>query len=283
VSNTIGASSLLLAARDPVGLATSLTVIPLFLGRKVRSVVDTARTDRDTSRLLCRVLVVVGGAVVATVAAWLISSATASADPLPPPADPVAAVVGHTLGAVGVPETVATPTVPVELRHAPTQVAARVRGVTSALRTTVGQLGHQVPPVVDVPTTPTRPATPARPVRLTQHHDVRHATTTPVAAAHRPAPVAVARQVPHVRPVAVTPAHHPAAPSTPRPAAPWSPVPAPAAPSGSGVGAPGAGGLAPADDSGAPSVPGLDLIRVVPASTPFGRASAGRGPGSTPD
>jgi hypothetical protein len=280
VSNTIGASSLVLAARDPVGLATSLTVIPLFLGRKVRSVVDTARTDRDASRLLCRVLVVVGGAVVATVAAWLISSATASADPLPQPADPVA-VVGHPLGAVGVPETVATPTVPVELRHTPTRVAARVRGVTSALRTTVGEVGHQVPPVVGVPTVPARPATPARPVRRTPHHDVHHATT-PVAA-HRPAAVAVARQVPHFRPVAATPVHHPAAPSTPRPAAPWSPVPAPGAPSGSGAGAPGAGGLAPVDDFGAPSVPGLDLIRVVPASTPFGRASAGRGPGSTPD
>ncbi|HEX5114741.1 MAG TPA: hypothetical protein VFW65_06040 [Pseudonocardiaceae bacterium] len=239
---------------------------------------DTARTDRDTSRWLCRVLVVVGGAVVAAAAAWLFSSATASADTLPQPTDPVATVVGHTLSAVGAPETVATPTVPVALRHAPTQVAVPLRGVTSALGKAVGQLGHHVPPVVSVPTAPIRPTAAPPPVRSTVHHDV-HRATVPVAAPHRP----VAVTVTHDRPAAPAPVRRPVTPSTPRPAAPWSPMPAPTAPSGSGVGAPGAGGLAPAEYAGAPVVPGLDLIRVVPASTPFGRASAGRGPGSTPD
>lgn len=282
MSNTIGASSLFVAARDPVGLAISLTVIPPFLGRKVRSVVDTARTDRNTSRLLCRVLVVVGGAVVTTVAAWLISSASASADTLAQPTDPVTTVVGHTLSAVGVPETVATPTVPVALRHAPTQVAVPLRSVTSALGKAVGQLGRHVPPVVGVPTAPARPTAPPPPVRSTAHHDV-HRATAPVAAPHRPVAVTVLRHVTHDRPAAPAPVRRPVTPSTPRPAAPWSPMPAPTAPGGSGVGAPGAGGLAPAEYAGAPAVPGLDLIRVVPASTPFGRASAGRGPGSTPD
>ncbi|HKN96341.1 MAG TPA: hypothetical protein VJX10_04435, partial [Pseudonocardiaceae bacterium] len=149
---------------------------------------DTARTDRDVSRLLCRVLVVVGGAVVATVAAWLISSPSASADTLP---DPVAAV-GHALATVGVPQTVATPPVPVPLRHAPVQVAAKVGGVTSALSGAVSQLGHHVPPAVAVPVSSSRPVTtPAERARTTPHRHTQHAAA-PIAR-HRAAPALVVR------------------------------------------------------------------------------------------
>ena len=68
---------------------------------KVRSAVDTARTDRSpVLRLLFRAAVVLGGAVTATAIGWLISSATAAAD-TPPVNSP--SVLGVALDSVGVP------------------------------------------------------------------------------------------------------------------------------------------------------------------------------------
>ncbi|HEX3651063.1 MAG TPA: hypothetical protein VHV49_21775 [Pseudonocardiaceae bacterium] len=239
---------------------------------------DTARSERDVSRLLCRVLVVVGGAVATTVAAWLISSASASADTLPTqPTDPVTAAVGHPLSAVGVPETVATPSVPVALRHTPAQVAAHV---TSALRGAVGQLGHHVPNPVSVPVPTSRPTSTA-PTHAVRRGHTRHVAPR-IAVPHHSAPVHVVSHHTYTPP-AVVPSHRPATPAKHRPTTPWNPVPAPVPPAGSGVGAPGTGGLVPAAESAVPAVPGLGLVAVVPASTPLGSASAGRRPGSTPD
>jgi hypothetical protein len=65
---------------------------------------------------------------------------------------------------------------------------------------------------------------------------------------------------------------------------PWSPVTVPTAPSGSGgAGVPGGAGIGLVDQTGAYPVPGLDLVHVVPVTSPLGRVTSGRQPGITPD
>jgi hypothetical protein len=240
-------------------------------------------------RLLWRALFVLGGAVLATVAAWLISSASASADTLPvPPAtvvDTVANAASDALTSVTAPAKAAVPP-PAAL---PSQAAGGVGRVTGALRTAVSQLGDHVPTKsVVVPALAAQPSTPtavSTQAGRTQHRSLpRQAAATGMAPASTGA-VPVQRSKGRSRagaaPVAVPAV--PVLPVLPVPT-PWSPVTVPTAPSGSGgAGAPGGAGIGLVDQTGAYPVPGLDLVQVVPVTSPLGRVTSGRQPGITPD
>jgi hypothetical protein len=236
--------------------------------------------------LLSRALWVLGGTVAATATAWLITSASASADTLPTlpgDGDPVALVSG-TVTPVGLPGALPLPA-------DPGQAAARVRNVTGELRTAVGRLGGHprvakgvaaspltvlpsAPTVVSVPVGQSGPATGQTPDRE---------LPTPAATIGTPHPVghAMARRS-GARP-STTPHTHSPAPSAPTSPASWTPVSVPTAPASGGTGAAGPGGLGLIDTTTAFPVPGMDLVRAVPVTTPLGAGTVGRQPGSTPD
>lgn len=243
---------------------------------------DRARTDRGrVSRLVARILFVLGGAIVATAVGWLISSATASADTLPDltvpgtHAAPVASTVTGVLTAVDVPTIPPPPAVTGALSGAVTQLGAPV---TAAGR--------------DIPVTPLA-ATPAKPTQVPPpapgtagqsgpaigQAAARPMTTVTTVAPIPPGPATVVRSVPRaVGAVGVL-----APPVVPMPAAPWSPGTVPAAPGGTVGGAPGGTGIGVADAAGRLPVPGVGVVRVAPTNVPQGNGTAGKQPGSTPD
>lgn len=293
VVNTIGAYSAFGAAPHPIGLATSLTVDETQLSRKAHSTVDTERTASGTvPRLLCRALFVAGGAVLATAAAWLISSAAASAATLPGPPATVLDSVAH--GAAAAVAPIVHPAAVAPPAALPGQAAGGVRGVTGALRTAVNQLGDHVPTKnVAVPAPAARPTTPSdasipadrsTPARdRVAHHELPTAAATGTAPAR--AGFMLVRRLSDRSRTGVTPTTVPTVPAPVLPVpTPWSPVTVPGAPGGSGgAGAPGTGGLGLIDQTGTHAVPGLDVVRVVPVTAPLGRVTAGRQPGITPD
>lgn len=298
-------------------------------------------------RLLSRTLFVLGGAVATTAAAWLISSASASADTMPtaPAAGPLTGTVSGTasdvtsgahsgpvsgtLTSVGVPagsgevpalpHTPALPSTsalpsPTALPHTPALPGAStlpgaltlpanhdpadgVSGVTGELRSAVSQIGTHVPVDrgVSVAPLPAWPSTPAPvststgrsgPVDGPAVAGARRVVTAVVAPLVKAGSAAAVRHVVErstARPVHPAAPVAPSAPTAPSPT-PWSPVTMPAAPGGGGLGgAPGSGGVGMIDQSGAPQVPGIDVIRVVPVTAPLGRVTAGKQPGITPD
>jgi hypothetical protein len=293
-------------------------------------------------RLLSRTLFVLGGAVATTAAAWLISSASASADTMPgtPAAGPLTGTVSDTasgahggpvsgsLTSVGVPagsgEVPALPhpalpspsTLPSSstLPHPPALPGAPalpsaltlpanhdpadgVSGVTGELRSAVSQIGTHMPVDRGVSVAPL-PAWPSTPAPVSTSTGRSGQVGGPADAGSRPVVPAVvaplieagpAAAVRHVvdrstaRPVHPAGPVAPSAPAAPNPT-PWSPVTMPAAPGGGGFGgATGSGGDGMIDQSGAPHVPGLDVIRVVPVTASLGRVTAGKQPGITPD
>jgi hypothetical protein len=109
--------------------------------------VDEVRTRTGRiPRLLSRALIVLGGAIAGTAVAWLISTATASADPAPPDALP--------LGQPGVVVNVVAPV----LHTLPTAATSRIPVMAPALHLPATRR----PTVLDVRTpTPAAPAVPA--------------------------------------------------------------------------------------------------------------------------
>lgn len=215
--------------------------------------------------MLSRVLFVVGAAIAGTAAAWLLSTATASADELPVP--PIGTVV-DSVTSIRVPAAVpSVPKIAGELDRAVTQLGDRLPGR---------------PVVVPAPATPPKaPATaPARTSRPSAHVDTRPPVRT------RPAPAAGRAPSASV----LTPAHVAATPAPAFPVLPARSVPPqPSAPTnvpaggGDGAGSPGTGGITPVDATGTAPVPALDAVRVVPVTTPTGRLTPGKQPGITPD
>lgn len=228
---------------------------------------DTTRTHGDRlPRLLSRVLFVVGAAIAGTAAAWLLSTATASADELPVP--PVGTGVDCVMS-VGVPAA---------------RVVPSVGKVAGDLDLAVAQVGDRLPDRTVVGPAPTAPprasaTAPARTGRRSSHTAIRSAMRTRLV----PAPAtgrASSARVPARAHVAVTPA--PARPVPPRPSVPTT-VPSPPAGSGDGAGSPGTGGITPVDATGAAPAPALDAVHVMPVTTPTGRLTLGKQPGITPD
>ena len=237
------------------------------------------------SRLVARILFVLGGTIAATAVGWLISSAAASADTLPnltvpgTYAAPVSSTVTGVLTAVDVPTIPPPP------------------AVTGALSGAVTQLGSRVPVGRDMPVTPlaVTPATPTLvppPAPGTAGQSgpaigqaaARPMTTVTTVAPIPPGPATVVRSVPQrfagaLAPPAVPP-RVPSAPGTP---VPWSPVTVPAAPGGTVGGAAGGTGIGIADVAGTLPVPGIGVVRAVPVTVPPGRVTAGKQPGITPD
>jgi hypothetical protein len=259
----------------------------------VSSTVDRTRTGTGRiTRLLTRVLFVIGGTVAATALGWLISSATASAATLPDThAGPVAPVTGlldkitlPAAPAATVPNLPAGPASAVPKLPAPP--AAEMSRVAGALRTAVSQLGSRVPAVPVTPLAARPPTSPSAPVGRSGSvsgpapaRPLSTATTvTPIASSSATVVRSLSRQAGGPVP---PPAPRPV-PTVPNPA-PWSPVTVPAAPGGSVGGATGAGGLGLVDTSGTFPVPGLDVVRVVPVTVPLGRVTTGKQPGITPD
>jgi hypothetical protein len=266
-------------------------------------------------RLLSRALLVLGGATVATAAAWLLSSGTAAADPMPsvPQAPAGATHVVSTSDSAATPfetplstavSSVADPVtdagstavepVTQPSQHAlplplplPTAGSTGLDSLTTGLRATVGQLGDKLPVSKDLPTqlvqhlgrTPV--STPAVPV-----------VAVPVAPAtprHLPLqPVPFAAQHSHLaeHPGDVSPAPHGerGTPLAPGNTAPAVPLTVPAMPGGSGT-----GGFASPAGLGLPSgsagylFPELHVIDVLaPAAVPAS-VMPGKQPGVTPD
>ena len=241
------------------------------------------RTDRGrVSRLVARILFVLGGAIVATAVGWLISSATASADTLPDltvpgtHAAPVASTVTGVLTAVDVPTIPPPPAVTGALSGAVTQLGTRV----AAGRT------MPVTPLAATPAKPTQVPPPAPGTAGQSGPEIGQAaarpmTTVTTVAPIPPGPATVVRSVPRAvgalaPPVAPLPV--PGAPGTP-----WSPVTVPAAPGGTVGSAPGGAGIGVADAAGRLPVPGIGVVRVAPVTVPQGNGIAGKQPGSTPD
>jgi hypothetical protein len=175
--------------------------------------------------------------------------------------------------------------------------AAGVGSVTGELRTAVSQIGAHVPvshgvAVTPLPVWPPVPVSASAPAGRSGPAGVQAVSWSPptaTAVATRPVEAGPATAV---RSVVEHPVHRqahrvrsavPASPAAPA-QTPWSPVTVPAAPGGGGPGGtPGAGGVGLVEQPGAPQVPGLDAIRVVPVTSPLGRATSGKQPGITPD
>jgi hypothetical protein len=238
------------------------------------------------TRLLTRVLFVLGGTVAVTALGWLISSATASAATLPDlnvpgtHAGPAAPVTGL-LDKITLPAAPAS-TVP----KLPPPPAAEMSRVAGALRSAVSQLGSRVPAVPVTPLAARPPTSLSAPAgRSGSVSGSAPARPLPTVTTAAPAPAGSATVVRSLSRQAggpVPPAAPRPGPTMPNPA-PWSPVTVPAAPGGSVGGATGAGGLGLVDTSGTFPVPGLDILRVVPVTVPLGRVTAGKQPGITPD
>jgi hypothetical protein len=249
----------------------------------VSSTVDRTRTGTGRStRLLIRVLFVLGGTVAATALGWLISSATASAATLPDlnvPGTHSAPVTGL-LDEITLPAGPASTTMP---KLPPSPTAA---GVAGELRTAVSQLGSRVRAVPVAPLTaqpPTSPSAPAgRSGPVSGPAPARSLPTVTTVAPVLTGPATVVRSLSRQAAALVPPAAPQPIPMMPNPA-PWSPVTVPAAPGGSVGGATGAGGLGLVDTSGTFPVAGLDIVRVIPVTVPLGRVTAGKQPGITPD
>lgn len=245
--------------------------------------------------MLSRVLFVLGGAVATTATAWLITSATASADTPPDIPGGALGVVSDALtpagpGMSGL-STMDTPAV-LSLPGDPGRTAARVRTVTHELRTAVGSLdthrpvvrtGATAPPPGSPSTSRTTP-TPTRRSGPSAGRTPDRTSAVDAATTSRPAPAS--------HPVAPRSGHRP---STDGPASsthgvgsspvsvPWTPGTVPTAPTGGGAGVPGAGGLGLVDHSGFLPAPAFDLVRVVPVTSSLGTVTSGRQPGITPD
>jgi hypothetical protein len=225
-------------------------------------------------RLVTRTLFVLGGTIAATAVGWLISSASASADTLPdlsvpgthadsaPVSGAVTGAVSGVLGAVGM-----------SADHVP------------APSSVIGAL--HLPVIRDIPVTPLVPPAPVSP-QLTKTGPsgppIGLAAASPMptvttVASIPPGPATVVRSVAHQVTVLVPTSLPLQVPNTPQPCAP---VTVPGAPGGI-VGASGSGGLGMVDTSGALPVPDTDTARVIPATRPLGRVTAGKQPGITPD
>ncbi|HEY3608938.1 MAG TPA: hypothetical protein VGL06_15660 [Pseudonocardiaceae bacterium] len=262
------------------------------------STVDRTRTGTGRiTRLLTRVLFVLGGTVAATALGWLISSATASAASLPDlnvpgtHAGPVAPVTGLldriTLPAGPVPTVPNLPAGPTSaVPKLPAPPAAEMSRVAGALRTAVGQLGSRVPAVPVTPLAARPPTSSSAPVgrsgAISGPAPTRPLPAVTIVTAVPAGSATVVRSLPRQAAGQVPPAAPRPVPTVPNPA-PWSPVTVPAAPGGSVGGATGAGGLGLVDTSGTFPVPGLDIVRVVPVTVPLGRVTTGKQPGITPD
>jgi hypothetical protein len=255
----------------------------------------TTGTGRMT-RLLTRVLFVLGGTVAATALGWLISSATASAATLPDltvpgtHAGPVAPVTG-VLDKITLPAApaVTVPNLPgpaSAVPKLPAPPAAEMSRVAGALRTAVSQLGSRVPAVPVTPLAARPPTSPSAPVgrsgSVSAPAPARPQNTATTVAPIASSSATVVRSLSRQAGGQVLPAAPQPVPTMPNPA-PWSPVTVPATPGGSVGGAIGAGGLGLVDTSGTFPVPGLDVVRVVPVTVPLGRVTTGKQPGITPD
>jgi hypothetical protein len=224
-------------------------------------------------RLLSRALFVVGAVIAGTAVAWLLSTATASADTVPVP--PIGNVLG-TVTSIDVPAVPAVPSVP---------AIPAVPKVAGDLGKAVARLSERLPGrAVDVPAPPDVAPAPETPPAHAGRSATHARKPAPVHVSHgtMPTPTAV---VPDRSPATVTPVSAPARP--PVPARPMPrPVPGslPAAPLGSGgVGSSGTGGSTPADTTGTSRVSAPGVLRVVPPTAPIGVVTPGRQPGITPD
>ncbi len=272
----------------------------------MNSTVDTARTSRGlVPRLLSRALLVLSGAVLATVAGWLISSAAASADTLPTipavptPVTSVLRTADHAVAEVltSHPRSAAPLAHALPLPGTPGQATDGVRGVAGALGNAVSRLRAQMPgrsvvvPLNVLPATPAATPTPVRAGSMSTPADDRAPDRAASVAATEVPPPAHVGAVPARFLVARSPVAAPVAtgrtPVAPAPAAPypapWNPIPVPPATGGGGVCAPSLGGVGFDDESGTWPGPGFDLVRAVEASTPLGTPGPGRQPGITPD
>lgn len=258
------------------------------------------------SRLLSRALLVVGGAVATTAAAWAISSASASADPLADPGlaapqPPGASTVGQLTGPLV--NTVTQPiTQPVAPAAQPVPIAALP---ASAVRSASGLSGlaGSISPVADrlratvtgfgvLATNPL--LTPGRPAPSSHSGGSRRAAP---AGSFRPAagPVPVARFTGPTRaatgPVAPSGGSFGVAPSVAGHGLPALPggqqcgsggVPAGTGGAGSG-GSAGPGGSAIGAQFGQPGLPGLLPLGPLAGGNHFPAVAPGRQPGVTPD
>ncbi|HEY2694566.1 MAG TPA: hypothetical protein VGJ45_03800 [Pseudonocardiaceae bacterium] len=259
-------------------------------------------------RLLSRALLVLGGATAATAAAWLLSSGTAAADPMPQVPSGVAHVVSTSdsaatpfetplstaVSSVADPVTDAGSTavdaVTQPSQHALPLPAADSTGLdslTTGLRATVGQLGDRLPVSKDLPaqlvqhlgrTPVSTPAVPVVAVPL-----------TPATPRHLPMqPVPFASQHSHLADNAgdVSPAQHGehGTPLAPGNTAPAVPLTVPAMPGGSGAGGfASPAGLGLTSGTAGYLFPELHVIDVLaPAAVPAA-VMPGKQPGVTPD
>ena len=239
------------------------------------------------SRLAVRALLVLGGAVAATVIGWLVTSATASADILPVP--PVASVVDTLTATAGPVKPADLPARP-DLPATPITLSDGVRGVTGALKGAVRQLGDPAPvdrTVVAPALTALSPTTPMSSATAGQSGSAggrTPATPLPGSAATAPAPApsgtATARHT--VRPPAgrSTPAS-PTVAAVPTPPAPWPPAGPPSAPGGTA--APGAGGIGLVDTTGTVPAATNATVRFRSAAARPRQLLTRRQPGITPD
>lgn len=252
-------------------------------------------------RLVTRALLILGGALAATAAAWLLCTATASADQLPlsptgPAADPVVVVGGATEHAAGALAPVITRLPDPSAGLANAGAVDKVDTVTVQVRDTVtGLTPAWVPPAELIPApgdlvrsaeSPVTPDAPARPV--TTAPDTGGVATS-VAAAGLPPVAGGAAHLQHDRVTGATTASgHPTGPARAGvrghrlpPVLPYLP---PAGSTDSTTGH-GTGGV-----TGGPGVGVARLVRPVGMASPLARAvhgpvqiAPGDAPGTTPD
>lgn len=216
-------------------------------------------------RLLLRVLLVLGGAFVATVLGWCLNCASASADVLPQPVPSLPQVISPQVIDVVAPQLSTS-----ELPAASSLPCACLDGVTKQVRTTVDDTGDRV-----------APAPVAHVVAISKM------VAAPVVARTLPVVHIVVPQV--IRPKVRRAAGAPRAPAPRAPAPPvhHSPVFPPAQPMGSSdSGAHGSGGVA--GGTGVALASFAHVIGAGPAmaglpAVPRLAASPGQQPGTSPD
>lgn len=266
-------------------------------------------------RLLSRALLVLGGATAATAAAWLLSSGTAAADPLPPvphaaagvtqvmstsdsAATPFETPLSTAVSSVADPVTdtgsTALDAVTQPSQHAlplPTADSTGLNTVpvelTTGLRATVGQLGDKLPVSKDLPAQlvqhlgRTAVSTPAVPVDA-----IPVAPTTPRHLPMQPVPFAGQHShlADHAGDVSGAGQDNHGAPIAPGNPAPSSPLTVPAMPGGSGTGGfSGPVGLGLTGGSAGYLFPELHVIDVLAPATEPAAVMPGKQPGVTPD
>ena len=263
--------------------------------------------ERRMPRLLSRALLVLGGATAATAAAWLLSSQTASADPLPSVPQAPAAVaspfetpLSTAVSTITDPMTdagaKAVDVVTVPSQHAlPIPVvpadSTGIDALTTGLRATVGQLGTTLPVSKDLPAqlvqhlgrTPV--STPAQPSDA-----IGTAPTTPRHLPMQPVPFAAAQHS-HLatNPGDVSGAGQgdhgvPLAPGKPGNSTPFAPLTVPAMPGGNGTsGFAGPAGLGLTSATTEHLFPQLHVVDVLAPATAPVAVMPGKQPGVTPD